>query len=109
MFCPECGTKLDDDAIFCPECGTKVIEDSIPVVDVTNIDREVPVTMRGYILTNLRTLASRLGAEIYDLRAILNAYIKSVRELGVEYKLLDAGDYKYLKTSLLGGGVDTSL
>ncbi|MCR4945339.1 MAG: zinc ribbon domain-containing protein, partial [Lachnospiraceae bacterium] len=24
MFCPECGTKIDDRAAFCPNCGTKI-------------------------------------------------------------------------------------
>lgn len=24
MFCPECGTRVEDDARFCPECGTKL-------------------------------------------------------------------------------------
>ena len=23
-FCPECGTKLEENATFCPECGTKL-------------------------------------------------------------------------------------
>lgn len=23
-FCPNCGTKLDDDSAFCPECGTRI-------------------------------------------------------------------------------------
>ena len=23
MFCPNCGTQIDDNARFCPECGTK--------------------------------------------------------------------------------------
>lgn len=26
MFCPECGTKNDDDALFCSECGTSLRE-----------------------------------------------------------------------------------
>lgn len=26
MFCPKCGTKLDDDARFCPSCGAQVGE-----------------------------------------------------------------------------------
>ena len=26
MFCSNCGTKLNDDAIFCPSCGTKQSE-----------------------------------------------------------------------------------
>jgi hypothetical protein len=27
MYCPECGTRLEDDALFCPECGTKVMHE----------------------------------------------------------------------------------
>ena len=23
-YCPNCGTRLEDDALFCAECGTKV-------------------------------------------------------------------------------------
>lgn len=26
MYCPECGTQLDDDAVFCSNCGTRVAE-----------------------------------------------------------------------------------
>lgn len=29
MFCPECGTKNDDDAVFCANCGTRIKEDSV--------------------------------------------------------------------------------
>ncbi len=25
MYCPNCGRKLDDDALFCDECGTKIM------------------------------------------------------------------------------------
>ena len=25
MFCPECGTKIDEPMNFCPECGTNLI------------------------------------------------------------------------------------
>lgn len=25
MYCPECGTKLDDNHKFCPECGTQIV------------------------------------------------------------------------------------
>ncbi len=30
MFCPECGTKIPDDALFCPVCGTRIEEDPFP-------------------------------------------------------------------------------
>mgnify|MGYP002859607148 CR=1 FL=1 len=28
MFCKNCGSKLDDDAIFCMNCGVKIADDS---------------------------------------------------------------------------------
>ena len=28
MFCPECGCKIEEDALFCSECGTKLEEPS---------------------------------------------------------------------------------
>ena len=31
MFCPNCGEKLDDDALFCVNCGSKVSSDSVSV------------------------------------------------------------------------------
>lgn len=36
MYCPECGTRLDDDALFCPECGTKVMHEEEPVAAQNN-------------------------------------------------------------------------
>ena len=33
MFCPECGTKLPDDALFCTECGTR-LDDSDLTTDM---------------------------------------------------------------------------
>lgn len=39
MFCPECGSKLDDDAAFCTECGAKIDSSS----DVTEAMEQVEV------------------------------------------------------------------
>ena len=33
MFCTECGTKLDDDALFCVNCGTKMTPAADPVAE----------------------------------------------------------------------------
>ena len=30
MFCQECGTQMNDDALFCPKCGTKVVAPVAP-------------------------------------------------------------------------------
>ncbi|MBR5600431.1 MAG: zinc-ribbon domain-containing protein, partial [Bacteroidaceae bacterium] len=27
MYCPECGTRIEDDSRFCPECGTPVMRE----------------------------------------------------------------------------------
>jgi len=34
MYCPNCGSKIDDDAVFCEECGTKITKSQAE--DVTN-------------------------------------------------------------------------
>ena len=51
-FCPECGYKLEDEALFCGECGTRqvveevisepVVEEVAPVVEVPVVE-EAPV------------------------------------------------------------------
>lgn len=34
MFCPNCGTKNDDDALFCGSCGTKLQDKAVvPPID----------------------------------------------------------------------------
>ena len=29
MFCPNCGTKNEDDALFCGNCGTRLVIDAV--------------------------------------------------------------------------------
>ena len=33
MFCPNCGTKNEDDALFCASCGTRLVEDTVQNTD----------------------------------------------------------------------------
>ena len=45
MYCPNCGKKLDDDALFCDECGTKIerqkpSNDQTPTVQETSVIKE---------------------------------------------------------------------
>lgn len=47
MYCPNCGKKLDDDALFCDECGTKIEKqklsnDQTPTVQETSAIIEEP-------------------------------------------------------------------
>lgn len=48
MYCPNCGKKLDDDALFCDECGTKIqrqkpSNDQTPTVQETSVIKEESV------------------------------------------------------------------
>ncbi len=48
MYCPNCGKKLDDDALFCDECGTKIERQKpatgpAPTVQETSAIKEEPV------------------------------------------------------------------
>ena len=47
MFCPKCGTKLDDDARFCPSCGAQVGErDAASGETVTQTTATAPKNVR---------------------------------------------------------------
>ena len=48
MYCPNCGKKLDDDALFCSKCGTKIerkkpSNDQAPTIQETSAIKEEPV------------------------------------------------------------------
>jgi ribosomal protein L32 len=54
MYCPNCGKKLDDDALFCDECGTK-IERQKPTVEPTPKVQETPVVEEEPVKEVIRT------------------------------------------------------
>lgn len=113
-FCPECGTKLEQQYAFCPECGAKVadlFQDAItnPVASTPEVsmsvaatEPSVPIKARGFILTNIQSLAKRLHVSSADILDLLQAYINALREWGIIYQLIDASDYTYKHKSLFG-------
>ncbi len=91
MFCSECGLEINDPSIrFCPECGTKV---DFPEQE-----------MSGVIFTNVGLLSKRLRASETDVLGIISGFIERKREFGVDYRLVDAGNYTYRKKDFLGFG-----
>ena len=42
MFCPECGTRLDNDMLFCPECGTRIEQESAKDFEIPVLIKEMP-------------------------------------------------------------------
>ena len=120
MYCPECGTKIDEPVNFCPECGANLIglfaetkadkaadkpavEPNEPVAQAEpDADLPEPV-MRGFLLTNLTTLSKHLNTSIESLRKIFEQFIAMKRQIGVAYQLVDAGDYEYREKGLFAG------
>ena len=49
MFCPKCGTKLEDDVVFCPKCGAKTESGTeFPISDQsTPMNNYVPNNMQS--------------------------------------------------------------
>lgn len=125
-FCPECGTKLEEVFAFCPECGAS-LAGVFPVAEPsesqgTTIERSAansndtvddtsapPVQARGFILTNITALASRLRTNTTTIATLLTWYVENMRQMGVVYKVLDAGDYTYQKKPLFGNPKHVSL
>ena len=116
MFCPECGTRIDDEsALFCEECGTRV-RDEEPAAPVVEPQESEPVAdgksdfvsaddaVHGLILTNLSLLAAKLRVPASSLEKVLQQYIDGKRRWGIAWELIDAGNYTFKKRNLLGMG-----
>ncbi len=104
MYCPECGSRIDDeDALFCPECGTRV-RDEEPEMTV-GVDESSAAgndsfiaqdnASYGLILTNISLLAKKLHVVESDVERLLQAFIEGKKEHGVMWHLVDAGNYTY--------------
>lgn len=111
MYCPECGSRIDDEsALFCPECGTKVRDEASEVFndsdDVCAAGKDSFITKGddayGLILTNLSLLAAKLRVAKEDVKQLIQSYIDVKRKFGVVWQLIDVDSYTYHKRGLLG-------
>lgn len=113
MFCPECGTKIDEKgARFCPECGTQLdaceelAQPAAPIataqIPAESAAAKEDVAAWGLILTNCRLLAAKLGGSGAELMQLLDTYIEARSASGVEYELIDVDHYTYSKRGFLG-------
>lgn len=127
-FCPECGAKLagifpvaqpsaetatatttDDARPSTTFNGSIDANGEAPEMPVAPQEEEAPVQARGFILTNLVSLAKRWHTNVSTVAAVIDWYVKNMRKLGVVYKVLDASDYTYLKKPIFGNPKHVSL
>lgn len=76
MFCPKCGTKLDDDAKFCPSCGAQVGErDATPGETVTQTTttttKNVRTKGRGALLAAVAGVVVLVGVVVFALSRLM--------------------------------------
>ncbi len=97
MYCPECGTRIDDDAVFCPECGTRVADDAAHDAALEDAPEAAPEaaampSVEALLLTHLPALADKMGTTVAAVRAALEAFIAGRRAQGIGYTLVDGGE-----------------
>ena len=94
MYCPECGTRIDDDAVFCPECGTRVAEESAANAGVAESPEAAAApSVYALMLTHVAALADKLGATPTAVRVALESFIAGRRAQGIAYTLIDGDSY----------------
>ena len=104
MYCPECGSRIEDEsALFCQECGTRV-RDEVVGVDETSATSNADFINRdnityGLLLTNLTLLAKKLHVTKNDVERLVRAFINVKKEHGVVWHLVDAGNYTYYENT----------
>ena len=49
MFCPKCGTQLEEGDLFCPNCGTRISAPAEPNNSIVN--RNNAIEARAYEVT----------------------------------------------------------
>lgn len=107
MFCPECGYKIEDEqARFCPECGTCIEEVESDAVSEHTVGE---CSAHGFILTNCRLLAEKLGVPALQVKQLIEQYIMARREDEMDYLCLDVDHYTYRKRGFLGWNKSVSL
>ena len=125
MFCSECGTKLEEDAVFCGECGhkveleTEVKEETVEIKEEPkqeeknkkeNEPREKKKSKKGIVAIVLLILIAallgvgyKIGSDLTNPKHIANEYIKAVinNDTNKLYNYLDlSGDKTFVSKKI---------
>ena len=108
MFCPNCGTKNDDDAVFCENCGTRIMEES-QVPPVPSVPPQQPVAFKlsknviGLIAAVAAVIVAvivfvSVGKSVTDYKKLAVKYVKAVEEGNWDkaYSLMNLPESEFL-------------
>lgn len=116
MYCPECGNKIEEGARFCCECGTKIEQpDTAQATTATPQSEQSRQEEKGeylcscIILTNITLLSKVLNSAPEQTKQFIEQFIDIKKRSGVLYKLVDAGNYTYHKSSFFSSTKRVSL
>ena len=94
IFCPECGTKVEESSNFCPNCGEPLNEEAVSA----NYSEEAGSSFQNegnemIVFTNSAVLAKKYGITPDGVTKVLNAFIESSEDQGITSHLLDVADH----------------
>lgn len=102
MFCPECGTRIDNSFGFCPECGTRIINqtssESITMTQSSlvpfdgDIQENEDCHKEGILFTNIDTLSQKYKTTRIEVEEIFNRIINQSIMYGIHWRLLDVSN-----------------
>lgn len=95
-FCHNCGVSHNEGDMFCQNCGVQLIAEAQAESVVTSakdaIDNGDADVLRGVVMTNIARLSKRFSVSQNEVSSMLNSYIASMRQYGVDYTLFDTSD-----------------
>ena len=90
IFCPECGTKVEESSNFCPECGQRLTEES---EECYSTEREQNAGDEMILFTDTNVLAEKYDIDQEEVIELLEQFMESYDNMDVTCHLLDVADY----------------
>lgn len=103
-FCHICGVKNDNGSKFCSNCGEQINEtsDSEKSLSQNRIlsKDDTDCLCQGVIFTNINALGKKFNVNNDQVKELIDRYIYTLKQHGINYTLIDASYYRYSNPSV---------
>ena len=107
MFCPECGTKLEEGSRFCPECGTRldvndfsaqIEKNTQPKIRQTKNMFQTYLVIQAIILIGLLYMAYQHFQKMCTPESVADEMFRAMvaKNYDKVYQILDVGDESFI-------------